>query len=578
VKLFRAIKTNPMFSVLLAGLFVTYVVEIGHGLPNRDVVWGYDANPLIPLIAAKKIFLDGWNTGWHTPYPNFHCYVLLFFLTPYMAAQWLLGNLAGLRMEGGYPYGLSDFDTVFMHLAIITRLVSVAMALGTAYWVYRTGEILHSRTTGLFAACIMGFSPAIVYYVHTETVDVPLLFWLSAGLYCYVRALHTFELRYYLWLSVFAAASIATSSWAFGVFALMPLPLVARLARHLHGSIAPVALARAAFDRRHVMALCGFVVAFALAANWLWNFAGFVGYFKAVSGFTSGTTDVIYMHSGPSRGPLSRSPWSVLILGFVLGWVGFAVCLTGLVYSLTRERKLAATLLWPAAGYCTLTLFPALAAVSFIERLYLPLGLILALPGGVLLSRLNRSPKGGPRALAVVAIVAMAVNGLAMSAALIEDPRYHAERFLREHATPGARMELYGFRSELPRADPKWKSVVVNIVPGKGSDVEATEKYFNAESIAARAPDWIIVSEAFLSAYSVNHPDGVRHAIHGFLRRLRSGEANYIEARRQMSTVSIAFGFPARITPPVTIYAHCPPHAEERNTCKEKFRGRSRDL
>src|ERR1700693_2477197 len=119
-------------ALLLTTLFAVYIAQINHGLPNRDIVWGYDANPLIPLIAAKKIFLDGWNTGWHSGYPNFHYYVLLVFLIPYMALQWLLGNLAGLRMDGGYPYGIRNFDIIFMHLALITRLVSVAMALGIA--------------------------------------------------------------------------------------------------------------------------------------------------------------------------------------------------------------------------------------------------------------------------------------------------------------------------------------------------------------------------------------------------------------------------------------------------------------
>jgi 4-amino-4-deoxy-L-arabinose transferase-like glycosyltransferase len=49
-----------------------------------------------------------------------------------------------------------------------------------------------------------------VYYVHIETLDAPMLFWLSSALYCYLRALQTLELRYYLWLAVLAAVSTAT--------------------------------------------------------------------------------------------------------------------------------------------------------------------------------------------------------------------------------------------------------------------------------------------------------------------------------------------------------------------------------
>ena len=55
-------------------------------------------------------------------------------------------------------------------------------------------------------AVIAGFSPAIVYYVQVETLDVPMLFWLSIALYGYVRALQTFETRYYVVIAAYREA------------------------------------------------------------------------------------------------------------------------------------------------------------------------------------------------------------------------------------------------------------------------------------------------------------------------------------------------------------------------------------
>ena len=119
--------TSRAFAILLIVTATLYVFEIDHGLPNRDVTWAYDSNPLYPLIVAKRVFLDGWNTGFHGAYPNFHHFFLLVFFTPYMLLQWTLGNLDGLKMGGGYPYGIANFDFLFMHLTLITRSVNVLM-------------------------------------------------------------------------------------------------------------------------------------------------------------------------------------------------------------------------------------------------------------------------------------------------------------------------------------------------------------------------------------------------------------------------------------------------------------------
>ena len=541
---------------LLAALFVTYIVEIQHGLPNRDVVWGYDANPLLPLIAAKKIFLDGWNTGWHTPYPNFHYYVLLLFIAPYMAVQWLLGSLAGLRMDIGYPYGLQNFDTIFMHLALITRLVSVAMAIGTAYWVYRIGRALHSHLAGIFAAFIVGFSPAIVYYVHLETLDVPMLFWLSAALYCYVRVLQTFELRYYAGLAVLAAVSTATKDYAYGVFVLLPFPLIAALARHASGSIAPSNLARAALDRRHLIAAGVFLVAFAIAENWIWNFSGFVGHVKLAGWFAPDVPETIVTTSFGRLDLLSpqrlKSTGSILV--FVLGWAGIATCLLGALYAGRRHRRILWILAWPAVSYYVFTVCQTAPAESLIERPYLPLGVILAIFGGLALAQATTSPLRWKKALAFVALAAIALNGIAMDAALATDPRYQAEQWLAANVARGARIELYGLRSELPRTNSSQQTATYVTPFPRPGDVEAVAGWVTAQAFADRSPDWIVISWAFLGVYSADRESGKGHALYEFVRELRDGERGYAQRVSLVSRISNALNFPPGLTPSVSIF------------------------
>ena len=540
--------------MLLLALLVVYVIEINYGLPNRDIVWGYDSNPLIPLIAAKRIFLDGWNTGWHTPYPNFHYYVLLLLLAPYMAAQWILGNLSGLRMEGGYPYGLQNFDTIFMHLAIITRLTSAVMAVGTAYWAYQIGRTLHSTRAGLFAACIIGFSPAIVYYVHVETLDVPMLFWLSAALYCYVRALQTLELRFYVWLAILAAIATATKDYAYGLFVLLPFPLVAVLARRSYGAATPVALLRSVVDRRHVIAALVFVCSFMIAENWWWNFSGFINHVRLAGGYVP---DAGITTSFGRLDFVSGQRWRDMgqCMTFVLGWVGFAAAILGLIYVVLREKTIAAVLLWPALGYYVFTVCQVLPAGVPIERPYMPLGSILAIPGGVFLARLSASRVLVSKLLAIGAIVAISGNGIAMDLALVGDPRYQAEEWLNRNVAAGAKVELYGLRSQLPRLNRQWKTVTLNQFPSPSSDVELTEEYLSPEALAARNPEWIVVSNVYSGSYLAPKNAAMRRGLDRFFWTLRNEELGYAQKARFASVISEALGFPDRLTPGITVYA-----------------------
>lgn len=541
--------------VLLALLLLTYVVEVGHGLPNRDVVWGYDSNPLLPLIAAKKIFLDGWDTGWHTPYPNFHYYVLLVFIAPYMAAQWLLGNLAGLRMDAGYPYGLRDFDTIFMHLALITRFVSAAMAVGTAYWVYRIGRALHSHTAGLFAAAIAGFSPAVVYYVHVETLDVPMMFWLSAALFCYVRAMQTLQLRYCLGMSILAAVSIATKDYAYGAFVLVPFALIAALARKLSGSLSWASVRRACTDRRTALSLLAFVVAFAVAENWIWNFSGFVGHLRLAGGFQTGSSEIITTSFGRLdffSGQRLRTMTHIMI--FVLGWLGAALCAAGIAYTVLRRRQTLLILAWPAIGLYVFTVCQVMPADLVIERPCMPLLIVFAVFGGIALARAVAAPRSWPRRLALFALAPLALNGLAMDASLVTDPRYQAEHWLANNAAPASRIELYGLRSELPRTNESSGFTTYSATVARPGDVEATTERVSPQAIAQRSPDWIVLSWSFDRAHTATVDRAETPPLNAFVVGLHDGRLGYTMRGTFVSPIAKALGFPARLTPAVLIF------------------------
>ncbi len=494
--------------VLLVSLLL-YATMITHGLPNRDAVWMFDANPLMPLIAFKRVFLDGWNTGFHSAYPDFHYWVLCLVLLPYMGLQYLLGNLDGLNMSIGYPYGLDNYDTIFMHLAILTRLVSIAMGLGMIYFVMRISRALFPSLAAGFAGLIAGLSPAVTYYVHGETLDVPMLFWLSAAMLAYVRALQTLQLRYYIWLAILAAVSTATKDYAYAAFVLLPFPLVWQLATHGSSRISWYALLRAALDRRHTIALAVFLLSFVLAENILWNPSGFLAHVKLAAGHP----DAVHGSQGPITTDFSRLhllSWKRLpqigyTMPFALGWISFPVSVAGLLMLFAMHRKHAAWLAVPIAGYYIFTVIPVLGPSSAIERPFLGIALLLSIPGGFLLGTLwkTTSHQLASRLFAGLLVILIFANSLLVTLSLATDSRYRVEQWITDNADNTTEITFLGWRSLAPRSVLTHNIQVVNerdfpdnadVHVGSTQDVDRVLRETN--------PEVVVISDQFSNQFT----------------------------------------------------------------------------
>ncbi len=554
---------RPRAAWWLAGLALLYVTGINHGLPNRGVVWSDDCAPLMPLIMAKRVFLDGWNTGWYTPYPDFHKLVMLVFLTPYMVLQYALGHLDGLKMEGGYPYGLEDFDAIFTHIALITRGVTILMALGTAYFVMRIGKALFPGRPAEFGALLLGLSPSMVYYAHTETFDIPMLFWLSAAVWCYLRVLQTFELRYYIGLAALSAIATATKDYAYGVFVLLPLPLVWYLARSSGAALTPRALVRAAFDRRHLVAIGVFLLSLALAENLFWNPSGFMNHVRLASGRMEGPTTITTQVRLDVLSP-DRLRQLGCTLPFVLGWAGLATALVGLaVVGVTRTRTFV-WLVWPIGSYYLFTVLPSRPAAgigSCIERTFLPIGLILAVFGGHALARLwssEKMPQAGKTACVLI-VLAMVAQAAAFDVLLLRDSRYGVERWFEEHAPADASVEIYGYRANAPRLYTQWSSLVVNQDESPtDSDLRITDEAFLFAGLDNRAPDYVVVPDSFARTWKLGKQatEPLAPACLRFFEQLDQERLGYERVARFDPVLGFLFGIPDQRRPVsgITIY------------------------
>ena len=80
--------------------------------------------------------------------------------------------------------------------AVVARLVSAAMSVGTVYLIGKMAEIIGGRRAGLFAAAVCALNAALTYYGQVTNLDGPYLFWSALSLWGWMRAIAEHEPRH----------------------------------------------------------------------------------------------------------------------------------------------------------------------------------------------------------------------------------------------------------------------------------------------------------------------------------------------------------------------------------------------
>jgi hypothetical protein len=94
---------------------------------------------------------------------------------------------------------------------------------------------------------------------------------------------------------------------------------------------------------------------------------------------------------------------------------------------------------------------------------------------------------------------------VAVDVAMIRDPRYDAEAWMREHVRPGDRMEIYGSNVQLPRMpeDAAIERVDVSPAANRNPIPGVTEVQARFSDIEARKPQFILLPEFWALRYLV---------------------------------------------------------------------------
>lgn len=403
---------------LLVGAAILFLIGIGWGLPS----WrGWAGDEIRPNQVAAGLH-RAFSGGWHTKYPPLHFYVLALVQTPLRA-------LAGM---GPVPARGVDLNS---WLFVLSRLVSVAMALGAVAAIVEVGRSISGRRAGLLAGALVATGAPFVYFAKTANVEMPFLFWFALSLVYFVRLLDGHRLRDYLLFTTFAVFAITSKDQAYGLYTLSPLAVLPGLVRARREEGSPRGLLAALLDRRILAVLALGIGLAALIYNWPANLGGFLAHVRTLLGPQSEEAKAF---ANTPAGHFGNLVQNLLHLAFCMGWPAFAAGAAGAIWAIARARgregeRLGAIALLGGSYYLTF-----LAPILFSrDRYVLPLALILALCAGRLLAAATAARTPARAILGRAAVAAVLGYGvlyaLSVDRRMLHDARYEAEAFARNN-------------------------------------------------------------------------------------------------------------------------------------------------
>jgi hypothetical protein len=482
---------------------VLYVVGIGWGLPASD---GWDNDGVAPRDFLAGL-VETVTPGHFFRYPPVHLALLA-----------LLGSPASIvALARTRSLSAPDVVAQFIRVPIMTvfsgvgRAVSVVMALGVVWALAKMAEEIKGRAAAGWTAVLAGTSVPLVYYAHTSNLDVPCLFWSCLAVLSLVQAAGRSDATLLRRGAVFAALAVGTKDQACAVFA-GAVPVSLGLWAALDDTVRSPGRVLA---RNVLRAGVTFAALLLVIEGPLYNPRGFVRRMAFLA--------------GPASQPFAQ---------YTNDWLGRATAL--------RDTLARVVSCYPAAfmvplfvgtvvalrpipgkpGRFVAALVPLLAALSFtllfncvarradhrfvlvqaaMASVYAGVGLdaLFALARPVVARAALSFATGGAFAWALYAAADVDAN-------LVLDPRYDAEGWLRQHASPGEVVETYGLNAYLPRFP---AGVIVHRVgpdPVLGRSalpgvVEVDAKYGDAP---ARRPRLLVIPEAWVGRYLADPESG----------------------------------------------------------------------
>jgi 4-amino-4-deoxy-L-arabinose transferase-like glycosyltransferase len=446
------LERRVLLAIVLIG-FSLRVWGIGFGLP-------YDYHPDEHQYVGEAVhFLveGGLNPGKFNN-PSLYKYVLF--------AQYAVLYVAG-RVIGAFQSGL-DFQALWAHdptpFFVLGRLTSAALSTATIVLVYLIGKRAYGRRQGLTAALLLSLVFLHARDSHYAVNDVPLAFVVCTALLCCLCLMRSGSWRDYLAAGM--SSGLATSIKYSGVFLIFPLFLAhvwsrrARLSALLAGSV----------DRRVLMALLAFAVAFVLGTPY------------SLLDHETFTKDLVKMYERGAYGYKgiqidSVSGWGFYLksLNWGMGYALLSLSLCGVLYAIWRHREEDMVLVsYPVILYASMG-----SQLMFFSRFIIPaIPILTVLAARFLLDVVDRLPVRDScrkAALPVLAVLILAQPGWSTIRHDIlltrEDTRTLAREWIEANIPSGARIARESLGPSLS---------------SEGAPVPGSDRFYDVSTIGGR--------------------------------------------------------------------------------------------
>ena len=478
---------SPLFWILVLA-FALRLPGLFWGLPGSD---GWDDDGVAPRNFLVGLALT-YMPGSYFTYPPLHMFLLALITLPGVVTALLKAhalNQAALTAE----FIKVPYMTAF---AVVARLVSIAMSLGTIVCVSRMAELIGGRRAGLFAALACVMNAAFTYYGAVTNLDGPEVFWCSFSLLIWMRLIRDRDPKQAKWATLSAAAAVATKDQAYAAFLLaIPSALALWLA------IDPEA--RKQF-RRIILSIALWsaiaILALLFIDGAITNPFGFARRVAFLTGPAS-RDYAEYTPSGLGYVQLLKDLWAHIprfypVPVVLLGAAGVAV--HGARFR--ENRALFAGGLLPLFAAFSFTLAFNFMVLRTGNRFLLLQFLLLAAYVGVAVDWLVFSEPPALRLLFRALLPLLGALALyqciGVDRAFLFDPRYDAETWLALHAAPRATVETYGRNAFLPRfpADTAVSRIDSLPLQKRNPQPDLTELRVPPQAIESRRPRFVVIN------------------------------------------------------------------------------------
>ena len=478
---------SPLGWILLVALALR-LSGLFWGLPGAD---GWDNDGFAPRNFLTALALT-WKPGSYFTYPPLHA--LLLALPSLPVAGWALLHAPSL-----HPHDVIATITqpgYMTYFSVVARVIAIAMSLGIIVIVAAMARLIAGPRAGVMAAGAAALNFGLTYYGQVSNLDVPYLFWGLLALLLLMQAVMLRQPLRLWWAALAAAASVATKDQAYALF-LISLPVFVGLWFAVDPW--PRAHARAVLTTL-VLAAVVAIVTLLLVDGVITNPSGFIKRIAFLTGPASG--DYVEYVRGV------RGWWALLRDMFAYYGVGaLALAGLGLLLSLRYRGLQLVVALLPLLAAVSFTVCFNFAALRSDARFLLPQAVLACVYIGIAAQMLidQRQPLVRWLGRSVVALVALMSmhQAFVIDIAMLQDPRYDAQRWLAQNARLGDTVELYDRNWLLPRLPDgvhAWR-VGQSDIAKRNPMVGVVELRQPFADIATRRPRFILVSDVWLQRY-----------------------------------------------------------------------------